>query len=282
MALRDISLGCRIGSLSEQSGHGPTCCRLNSVGNDPKRTLAPLSASLSALHYARSLRGHMQRRHFITLLGGTAVGWPLAARAQQPERVRRIGVLMSMAADNPEGQARIAAFHQGLQQSGWTVGHNLRTRWGAGDADRACVGSRRNWSRSRRMSSWPLAARPWGPCSRRPAPCRSHRSGRRRLRGEPAAAGRQRHRVRDFGIRHQREMAGTAQRDRAARDASGGLSGCNRTPGDRRIRRNAGRGAVDWGGGEPGRCSRRRRDRARRHRSTNSSSISRPRRRLAS
>jgi putative tryptophan/tyrosine transport system substrate-binding protein len=80
----------------------------------------------------------MQRRHFITLLGGTAVGWPLAARAQQPERVRRIGVLMSMAADNPEGQARIAAFHQGLQQSGWTVGHNLRidTRWGAGDADR--------------------------------------------------------------------------------------------------------------------------------------------------
>jgi putative ABC transport system substrate-binding protein len=138
MALRDISLGCRIGSLSEQSGHGPTCCRLNSVGNDPKRTLAPLSASLSALHYARSLRGHMQRRHFITLLGGTAVGWPLAARAQQPERVRRIGVLMSMAADNPEGQARIAAFHQGLQQSGWTVGHNLRidTRWGAGDADR--------------------------------------------------------------------------------------------------------------------------------------------------
>jgi len=80
----------------------------------------------------------MKRREFITLLGGAAAGWPLGARAQQPERVRRIGVLMAMAADDPEGQARIAAFHQGLQQSGWTVGHNVRIdiRWGAGDADR--------------------------------------------------------------------------------------------------------------------------------------------------
>ena len=80
----------------------------------------------------------MQRREFITLLGGAAAAWPLVVRAQQPERVRRIGVLMAVAADDPEGQARIAAFHQGLQQSGWTVGHNVRidTRWGAGDADR--------------------------------------------------------------------------------------------------------------------------------------------------
>ena len=80
----------------------------------------------------------MQRRKFITLLGGAAAAWPLTARAQQPERVRRIGVLMTVAADDPEGQARIAAFQQGLQQSGWTVGRNVRidTRWGAGDADR--------------------------------------------------------------------------------------------------------------------------------------------------
>ena len=81
----------------------------------------------------------MKRREFITLLGGAAAAWPLAARAQQPERMRRIGVLMSLAADDPEGQARVAAFLQGLQQLGWTDGRNVRidTRWGAGDADRS-------------------------------------------------------------------------------------------------------------------------------------------------
>jgi putative ABC transport system substrate-binding protein len=66
------------------------------------------------------------RREFITLLGGAAAAWPLAARAQQGERVRRIGVLMAMTADDPESQARLAAFAQGLQQSGWTVGQNVR------------------------------------------------------------------------------------------------------------------------------------------------------------
>ena len=68
----------------------------------------------------------MRRREFITLLGGAAVAWPLAARAQQPERMRRIGVLMNLAADDPEGQARLAAFLQGLQQLGWTDGRNVR------------------------------------------------------------------------------------------------------------------------------------------------------------
>ena len=79
----------------------------------------------------------MRRREFITLLGGAAAAWPLAARAQQGERMRRIGVLMSSAADDPEGQARIAAFLQGLQQLGWTDGRNVRidTRWAAGNAD---------------------------------------------------------------------------------------------------------------------------------------------------
>jgi putative ABC transport system substrate-binding protein len=78
------------------------------------------------------------RRDFITLLGGAAAAWPLAARAQQAERVRRIGVLMNLAADDPEALARLAAFHQGLQEAGWVVGRNLRIeyRWGAGDADR--------------------------------------------------------------------------------------------------------------------------------------------------
>ena len=80
----------------------------------------------------------MKRRDFITLLGGAAAAWPLAARAQRAERIRRIGVLMSTTPDDAEGQARIAAFLKGLQQSGWAVPGNVRidTRWGAGDADR--------------------------------------------------------------------------------------------------------------------------------------------------
>jgi putative ABC transport system substrate-binding protein len=78
----------------------------------------------------------MRRREFITLLGGAAA-WPLTARAQQ-ERVRRIGVLMPSAADDPEYQARMTAFVQGLAQLGWIDGRNVRidTRWGVADADR--------------------------------------------------------------------------------------------------------------------------------------------------
>jgi ABC-type uncharacterized transport system substrate-binding protein len=67
----------------------------------------------------------MKRRDFITLVGGLAA-WPLAARAEQRERMRRIGALMAITADDPESQARLAAFAQGLQQSGWTIGHNVR------------------------------------------------------------------------------------------------------------------------------------------------------------
>jgi len=80
----------------------------------------------------------VKRREFITLLGGAAAGWPLAAYAQQPDRMRRIGVLMNLAADDPEASRRMTAFVQGLQQLGWTEGSNVRidTRWGAGSADR--------------------------------------------------------------------------------------------------------------------------------------------------
>jgi putative ABC transport system substrate-binding protein len=78
----------------------------------------------------------MRRRDFITLLRGAAA-WPLAASAQQRERMRRIGVLMSLSSDDPEGQARIAAFLQGLQEQGWSVGHNVKVdiRWGAGNGE---------------------------------------------------------------------------------------------------------------------------------------------------
>ena len=77
------------------------------------------------------------RRGFITLLGGAVAPWPLAARAQQSERMRRIGVVMGSAADDADGQARLTGFLQGLKQSGWTEGRDLRidTRWGAGDSD---------------------------------------------------------------------------------------------------------------------------------------------------
>jgi ABC-type uncharacterized transport system substrate-binding protein len=78
----------------------------------------------------------MKRRDFITLLGGAAA-WPLAARAQQRERMRRVGVLMNLTPDDAEGQARLAAFLQGLQEAGWAVGRNVRIdlRWGGGDAE---------------------------------------------------------------------------------------------------------------------------------------------------
>jgi putative ABC transport system substrate-binding protein len=80
----------------------------------------------------------MRRRDFITLFGGAVVAWPLAASPQQPERMRRIGVLIFQAADDPEAHARNAAFLQGLQEAGWAVGRNMRidSRWGAGDNDR--------------------------------------------------------------------------------------------------------------------------------------------------
>jgi putative tryptophan/tyrosine transport system substrate-binding protein len=80
----------------------------------------------------------MQRREFITLLGGAAAAWPLAARAQQPDRVRRIGVLMGYAESDPEGQRCIKAFLQGLQELGWAPGRNVQIeyRWGGADPDR--------------------------------------------------------------------------------------------------------------------------------------------------
>src|SRR2546429_3354879 len=77
----------------------------------------------------------LKRREFITLLSSAAVAWPLAAGAQHAERMRRIGVLLNLAADDPMGQARVAAFVQGLQAAGWSDGRNVQidTRWAAAD-----------------------------------------------------------------------------------------------------------------------------------------------------
>jgi putative ABC transport system substrate-binding protein len=76
------------------------------------------------------------RRELLAALGGAAAAWPLAAYAQQRERMRRIGVLIALASDDPQGQARLVAFVQGLQELGWTDGRNVRIdyRWGAADA----------------------------------------------------------------------------------------------------------------------------------------------------
>ena len=80
----------------------------------------------------------MRRRDFITLIGGAAAAWPFVARAQQPERMRRIGVLMPFVAGDPEAQVRSTVFAQTLQELGWAVGRNLQIdyRFAGGDADR--------------------------------------------------------------------------------------------------------------------------------------------------
>jgi len=80
----------------------------------------------------------VRRRDFIKVVAGSAAAWPLAARAQQPERMRRIGVLMALSANDPEGQTRVAAFLQGLQELGWSVGRNatIDIRWSTGNSDR--------------------------------------------------------------------------------------------------------------------------------------------------
>jgi hypothetical protein len=82
------------------------------------------------------MTGHIGRREFITLLGGAAVGWPLVARAQQIDRMRRIGVLMGLVVNDPEAQSRVAAFENGLRELGWVKGRNLSIeyRW-AGDGN---------------------------------------------------------------------------------------------------------------------------------------------------
>ena len=143
----------------------------------------------------------MKRREFITLLGGAAAAWPLAARAQQPERMRRIGVLMTLAADDPEGQARIAAFPQALQRIGLDRGPQC--------ADRHPLGRGRCRQRSQIRGGIGRARTRCHPGSgttstsdiatgTRTVPivfANVARSGRRRLRRKPGAAGRQRHRA---------------------------------------------------------------------------------------
>src|SRR5260370_13438323 len=115
---------------AQQSG---SRCAILSLASAGGATAPPSIRDLRACR-----RGdRMKRREFIALLG-CAAAWPLAARAQQPDRMRRIGVLMNTGADEPESQARLAAFMQGLQELGWAAGGNLRIdyRWSPGDLPR--------------------------------------------------------------------------------------------------------------------------------------------------
>jgi hypothetical protein len=167
----------------------------------------------------------MKRREFITLLGGVAA-WPLAARAQQGDRMRRVGVLSNPGSDDAEMQSRTAAFVQGSQELGWTVGRNLQIdyRWSNGDAERL---------RSHALElvalkptlCWPRPASR-SCCSCRPTAAFQSYLRRRSIplawcRRKLIAAGRQQHWIYPIRIQHSREMAGVAQRDRAGHDASG-------------------------------------------------------------
>jgi hypothetical protein len=192
----------------------------------------------------------MRRREFIAGLGSAAM-WPLAARAQQSERVRRIGWLFPIAENDPLLQNRIAAFRDGLGKLGWIEGRNLRidSRFAGVETNRVdeaaaeliVRGALQVWrSRSRpfpqircgigrartgrhpgpgRVDRWAAATSD----SRRANRFRGcHRPGRQRLRREPSATGRERYWFQPFRIWPQREMAGPAQADRPASEASSG------------------------------------------------------------
>ena len=171
----------------------------------------------------------MRRREFITLLGGAAAhgrSW----RARSSRAMRRIGVLMNVAADDPEAQAHLAAFLQGLAGIGLDRWPQRADRYSLGRGRcRPTADMRRNWSRLRRMSFWPPARSRGIVATGNP-----HRADRvrdrspiRSVRGFVASLARPGGNATGFTsvrIQHEREMAGTAQGDRAERDARGGPS----------------------------------------------------------
>ena len=173
----------------------------------------------------------IERRKFITAFGGAAIAWPLTARTQERERMPRIGVLMNLAADDAEGQARLAAFLQGLQEVGWVVGRNVSIdlRWGAADGElfRRYAMELVALAPDVFLAGGGSTALPLHKATRT-IPivfANAGRPGRRRARGEPGAAGRKRYRIYDIRIQHGREMVGIAQAGRTKRNTSVDTSG---------------------------------------------------------
>ena len=205
-----------------------------------------------------------------TRFGGAAAAWPLAARAQQPERMRRIGVLLPAAADDAEFQARVGAFLQALALLGWTIGRNVRidTRWaGANAAD-----IRRHAAELAALAPDVILAHgasTVGPLlqATRTVPIVFP------VVGDPVGAGFVDSLARPGGnatgfMTFEFSLSGKwlelLKQIAPERDASGGPSGCHPRLRNQPVCRHPGRGAVAQGGGQPGQHARRRRDRARR------------------
>ena len=169
----------------------------------------------------------MIRREFITLLGGAAAAWPVAARAEQPQRMRRIGVLGSLPETDAEGQARISALRKGLQDLGWTEGRNIQIdyRATAGDPARTHAfaaelgGTETRCDRRRRRFGIAVCIAA-GDAHHTDRIHADTRSSRKRLRCEPGATGGQPDRIQYVRCHDRGEMAGAAQADCTRHSAS--------------------------------------------------------------
>ena len=183
---------------------------------DPGGGDGPASLVLPYLPARR--KAWMRRRAFIAALGGAAA-WPIVARAQQPGRMRRIGVLMGGAENDPNGQAATVAFRQGLQKKGWTDGQNIRIdyRWAAGQPDRASVYATELATLAPDVNSceWHTGtggiatSDPWHSNRIR----RGSRSGWRRVHPGSCASWAQYYWVQHIRTRNRWQMAGTAEGD---------------------------------------------------------------------
>ncbi len=143
----------------------------------------------------------IKRREFVSLLGGATVAWPFVALAQKPDRMRRIGVLMSLDENDIEGKAQLSGFTQGLADLGWSNGSNLRmeVRWGGGDVrERVGRPAARPDPRARNSGDRGPAA---GDADNPHRVCRRHRPGRRGIRCGTALARREYHRFYNIRIR---------------------------------------------------------------------------------
>src|SRR5262249_9117323 len=210
------------------------------------------------------------RRELLAALGGVAVAWPVAARAQQPSaRLRRIAAFTSLAPDDAEMMRRNAAFEQALQELGWKVGHNktIEYRYGAGDHERMRKHAAELAALAPDVIFVVGGATEYMLRATRTVPIvfAGIRRHRRRLCREPDATGPQCDRLHEFRIQHEREMAGAAQRDCAAWDGSGGSPGYDLGIRSRAIRPLAGGRAVPEDRTDPAWHGRRKRDRAQCH-----------------